>query len=33
MKKCITDEQVIISNVCISMKLIMENYGIGQGQH
>ena len=29
----IIEEQVIQSNVCISMKLIMENYGIGQGQH
>ena len=29
----VIEEQVIQSNVCISMKLIMENYGIGQGQH
>ena len=29
----IIEEQVIQSNVCISMKLIMENYRIGRGQH
>ena len=29
----IIEERVIQSNVCISIKLIMENYGIGQGQH
>ena len=29
----IIEEQVIQSNVCISMKLMRENYGIGQGQH
>ena len=28
-----TEEQVIRSNVCTFMKVIMENYGIGQGQH
>ena len=29
----IIEEQIIQSNVCISVKLIMESYGFGQGQH
>ena len=29
----IIQEQIIQSNVCISVKLIMESYGFGQGQH
>ena len=32
-KTIIKEEQVIQSNVCISMKLMRENYVIGQGQH